>query len=76
MEIKRYGDKCNVKQVNTSKIVEAEVFDFREHDTLTVVLGKVIKVLMVWNGKLYEGKMAGIDFVSEGPTVKVTKTGR
>jgi hypothetical protein len=76
MEVRRYGDKCNVKQVNTSKIVEAEVFDFREHDTLTVVFGKAIKVPMVWNGKLYEGKMAGIDFVSEGPTVKVTKTGR
>jgi hypothetical protein len=22
---------------------------------------------MTWNGKLYEGKMAGIDFVSNGP---------
>ena len=76
MEIKRYCYKCSVKHVNTSKIVEAEVFDFREHDTLTVVFGRAIKVPLVWNGKLYEGKMAGIDFVSEGPTVKVTKTGR
>ena len=74
MEVRRYGNKCTVKQVNTSKNVEAEVFDFTEGRNLTVVFGKAIKVPMVWNGKMYEGKMAGIDFVSEGPSVSVTKT--
>jgi hypothetical protein len=31
---------------------------------------------MTWNGKMYEGRMAGIDFVSEGPTIIKTKIGR
>lgn len=31
---------------------------------------------MVWNGKMYEGKMAGIDFISEGPRVTKNTVGR
>lgn len=76
MEVIRYGDKCTIKQANSSKVVEAEVYEFREQKNLTVVLNKSVKLPMVWNGKLYEGKMAGIDFVSSGPTISKNKTGR
>ena len=76
MEVTRYGDKCIVKQEKTSKTVEAEVFDFNEGRSLTVVLNKSVKLPMTWNGKMYEGRMAGIDFISNGPTVSKTKTGR
>ena len=69
-------DRCIVKQEKTSKTVEAEVFDFNEGRSLTVVLNKSVKLPMIWNGKMYEGKMAGIDFISDGPTVSKTKTGR
>ena len=75
-EVIRYGDKCTVKQANNSKTVEAEVFSFKEGSSLTVVLNKSVKLPMVWNGKLYEGKMAGIDFTSTGPTISKTKTSR
>ena len=75
-EVIRFGDKCTVKQANSSKTVEAEVFSFKEHSSLTVVLNKSVKLPMVWNGKLYEGKMAGIDFTSTGPTINKTKTSR
>ncbi len=73
-EVIRYGDKCTVKQANNNKSVEAEVFSFKEHGSLTVVLNKSVKLPMIWNGKLYEGKMAGIDFTSTGPTINKTKT--
>jgi hypothetical protein len=76
MEIIRYGDKCVVKQANNNKSIEAEVFEFREQKNLTVVLNKSVKLPMTWNGKLYEGRMAGIDFVSAGPTVNKSKTSR
>jgi hypothetical protein len=76
MEVTRYSDKCIVKQEKTSKTVEAEVFEFNEGRSLTVVLNKSVKLPMIWNGKMYEGKMAGIDFLSSGPTVSKTKTGR
>ena len=74
MEISRHSDKCIVKQANSSKEVEAVVFEFNEHRSLTVVLNKSVKLPMTWNGKLYEGRMAGIDFVSSGPKVNRSTT--
>lgn len=76
MEVTRVDTKCQVKQANTSKLVEAEVHEFKEKERLVVVLNKSVKLNMVWNGKLYEGKMAGMDFTSEGPKVTKNTVGR
>ena len=76
MEITRVDSKCLIKQANNSKIVEAEVHEFKEKERLIVVLNKSVKLNMVWNGKLYEGKMAGMDFISDGPKVTKNTTGR
>lgn len=76
MEIIRYGETCTVKQANSSKTVEAVVFEFKERKSLIVVLNKSVKLPMTWNGKLYEGKMAGIDFISAGPSINKTTSGR
>lgn len=75
MEVIRHSNTCSIKQANSSKMVEAEVYDFKEHAQLVVVLNKSVKLNMTWNGKLYEGKMAGLDFVTSGPVVNKTKTG-
>jgi len=75
MEVVRYGDKCIVKQEKSSKTVEAEVLMFNEKRNLTVVLNKSVKLNMSWNGRMYEGRMAGIDFITEGPSVTKTTTG-
>lgn len=76
MDIIRVDSKCLIKQANTSKLVEAEVHEFKEKDRLIVVLNKSVKLNMVWNGKMYEGKMAGMDFTSDGPRVTKNTTGR
>jgi hypothetical protein len=76
MEIVRYSDKCTVKQANSSKTVEAVVYEFTEEKHLTVVLNKSVKLPMTWNGKLYEGRMAGMDFTSIGPSIQRNTTGR
>jgi hypothetical protein len=76
MEVVRYGKTCTVKQANSSKTVEAAVHEFKEQQNLTVVLNKSVKLPMTWNGKMYEGRMAGIDFVSTGPSINKTTTGR
>jgi hypothetical protein len=76
MEIVRVDTKCQVKQANSSKLVEAEVHEFKEKNRLVVVLNKSVKLNMIWNGKVYEAKMAGIDFVSDGPKVTKNTTGR
>lgn len=73
-EIIRHGSTCDVKQAASGKVIEAVVHEFKIKDKLTVVLNQSVKLQMKWNGRVYEGKMAGMDFISEGPTVNFTKT--
>lgn len=63
----RYDSHCDVKQDSSGKIVQAEVMAFNEGRNLTVIMNKSVKLLMNWNGRVYEGRMAGMDFVSNGP---------
>jgi hypothetical protein len=74
MGVIRHSETCIVKQATSGKKVEAVVHEFTEQKHLTVVLNKSVKLPMTWNGKMYEGRMAGIDFVSDGPVVNKTKT--
>jgi hypothetical protein len=63
----RFDNTCSVKNVNSGKSVDAEVMNFNEGRNLTVVMNKSVKVMMAWNGRQYEGRMAGMDFTSTGP---------
>lgn len=63
----RYADVCKVTCEDNSKVVEADVLNFQEGKTLTVSLNKSLRLIMPWNGKIYEGKMGGLSFVSQGP---------
>jgi multidrug resistance efflux pump len=60
----------------SAKLTEAVVQDFEEHKILNVIVGKAVKISMKWNGRCYEGRNAGMDFESAGPTVSRTTTGR
>lgn len=72
--ILRYGNTCKVTQTSSSKTVDAEIMAFNEGQNLTVVMNKSVKLMMNWNGRQYEGRMAGMDFTSDGPTVTKTQT--
>jgi hypothetical protein len=65
-----HSNTCLVKQANSNKVVEAEVMDFNQSRNMVVVLNKSVKLPMAWNGHQYEGRMAGIDFVSDGPDIR------
>ena len=71
--IRSHSDVCDVKNVTSNKIVEAVVQDFKELDTLYVIINKSVKLAMKWNGRVYEGRMAGMDFVSNGPKISITR---
>jgi hypothetical protein len=73
-EILRHGSTCQIKQAGSGKLIEAAVHDFKDRDRLTVVVNQSVKLFLKWNGKVYEGKMAGLDFVSDGPKVQKTQT--
>ena len=72
----RYDSQCSVKNVNSGKSVDAEIMDFNEKRNLTVVMNKSVKLLMNWNGRAYEGRMAGMDFISNGPKGQQYSEGR
>ncbi len=73
-EIVRYSNTCDVKQAGSGRTVVAEVQDFKERQHLVVVLNKSVKLHLRWNGKVYEGAMAGLDFTSTGPKVSKAMT--
>jgi hypothetical protein len=56
--------------------VKGEIMSFNEGRNLTVVMNKAVKLMMTWNGRMYEGRSAGMDFTSNGPTISKTQTGR
>ena len=72
----RYDETCDVTQESTKRTVKAEVMAFNEGRNLTVVMNKSVKLLMNWNGRVYEGRMAGMDFVSNGPRGQKYTEGR
>jgi hypothetical protein len=74
-DILRHSDTCLVKMAKSSKMTEAVVSDFEDKKILNVVVNKAVKINMKWNGKCYEGRSAGMDFESQGPTVTKTQTG-
>jgi hypothetical protein len=65
-----------VTQANSGKSVMAEVMSFNEGTNLVVIMNKSVKLSMSWNGKVYEGRMAGMDFVSNGPKGQKYSEGR
>ena len=71
----RHSDTCQVKMAKSSKTVEAVVGQFIFEESLDIILNKSVQLKLRWNGKCYEGKSAGMDIESAGPTVTHTKTG-
>jgi hypothetical protein len=62
--------KCYLTCVSNGITMEASVLSFTEGKFLSVAIAEM-KISMNFNGKLYEGKAAGMDFATTGP--KVTK---
>lgn len=61
-----YSKTAVLVNTNTSKRVEAEVADLREHVSLNAfVAGE--KIPMRWNGKVYVGNMFGMEITTAGP---------
>lgn len=72
----RHSDTCQVKIAKGSKTVEAVVDQFIFEQALDIILNKSVKLKLKWNGRCYEGRTAGMDIETPGPTVTYTQTGR
>jgi hypothetical protein len=73
MEQIRFDKTCEVVQEKNGKSVVAEVVSLKNKEKLVVNINRSINMTMVWNGRVYEGKMAGMDFISNGPEIHVMK---
>lgn len=71
-----YEDTCKVVCEGNGKTVTADILQFNETRNLTVAINKSIKLIMSWNGRVYEGRMGGMSFVSEGPRGRTVSGGR
>jgi hypothetical protein len=63
-------DKCKLTCTSNGIVMDADVLSFKEEQFLSVAIAEM-KISMNFNGKLYEGKAAGMNFTTPGP--KVTK---
>lgn len=61
-------DKCKLTCTSNGITMDADVLLFKEEQFLSVAIAEM-KISMKFNGKLYEGKAAGMDFTTPGPTV-------
>ena len=73
---KYIDDTCVVTCEDNGRTVTADILDFKEEKTLHVSLNKTLKLVMLWNGRIYEGNQSGLTFVSKGPKIVETKDGR
>jgi hypothetical protein len=72
----RYEPTCKITNEKTGQSIDAEVVSFNQTRNLTVVVNRSIKVLLNWNGRVYEGRAAGMDFISDGPKGQKYTEGR
>ena len=68
-------NKAMITNTKSDVSVEVEVDNFREGQRFDAFVA-TNKISMNWNGKIYVGNMAGMEFISEGPTVRYIKEGR
>jgi hypothetical protein len=75
--MKQYvAETCTVTCEDNNKTLVADILGFKEQQYLAVSLEKSLKLEMRWNGKIYEGKMGRMSFVSQGPKITEVKEGR
>lgn len=70
----RHSDTCQIKMAKGSKATEAVVDQFIFENVLDVIVNKSVKLKLKWNGRCYEGRSAGMDIESDGPSITRTQT--
>ena len=69
-------DTCEILCESNGRKMVADVLDFKDRQYLSVSVDKKVKVQLQWNGKFYEGGVAGLNFSTYGPTVSTYRQGR
>jgi hypothetical protein len=70
-----FDNKCMIKCTHNDKIVEAEIDNFKDKESMNVYMA-TNKIHMKYNGKVYVGNAFGMEFTTPGPESFVLKEGR
>jgi hypothetical protein len=77
MKHKEYiDDTCEIICEDNGRKMVADVISFSKNKLLTVSVERSLKLSLSWNGKVYEGNMGKLSFVSNGPQSTFVKTSR
>jgi hypothetical protein len=75
--MKKYiAETCTIFCEDNDRSMTVDILNFKEQQYLAVSLEKSLKLEMRWNGKIYEGKIGRMSFVSVGPKITEVKQGR
>jgi|TARA_B110000858_G_scaffold36685_1_gene41248 hypothetical protein len=69
-----FDDVATLTNTRNEKSVDAEVDNIRDQTSLDAYIANT-KIHMRWNGKIYVGKMAGMEFTTPGPKSRSVKEG-
>jgi hypothetical protein len=69
-----FDSKCQVTCTNNDKVVEAEIDQFRDKQSMNVYMA-TNKIHMKYNGRVYVGNAFGYEFTSPGPESYKVKDG-
>ena len=72
--IEVFDNKCEVTCTNNDRIVEAEIDNFKEKDSMNVFMA-TNKIHMKYNGRVYVGNAFGYEFTTPGPGSYKVKDG-
>jgi hypothetical protein len=70
-----FGKTATLTNTRNEQTVEAEVDNVRVNESLVAFVAQT-KIHMRWNGKIYVGNIAGMEFTTPGPKQHTTKQGR
>lgn len=70
-----FENTCLVTCTNNDRVVEAEIDNFREKDSLNAYMA-TNKIHMKYNGRVYVGNAFGYEFTTQGPAEHNIKEGR
>lgn len=70
-----YDTTAQISNTKTEAIIEAEVGEFRENESLNAYIAGN-KVHMVWNGNIYVGNTHGMELTTYGPKLIRSVKGR
>jgi hypothetical protein len=71
------SNECEIICEDNGRKMVVEVIAFQKKKYLTVSVDRSLKLSLNWNGRVYEGNMSQLSFVSNGPEITtITKRRR